>query len=289
MAKYILIASIVVMILTGGLGFVTKSKVDELQSSKESAVQETTMARADADKAKGELKKKDVQIAEVNKNLEEAKAATSAAQAEIASAKAEADKAKADIAAKDQQVATLTAQLAAAGDKPMPVQQGEDPQVAILRAENADLKKQVTEAQQVADTLKARDRESAEKLANAEREVQRYKAPIARAGINGRVVAVNPGWNFVVINVGDNKGASVNAPLVVTRGGQMIARLRITSVEPATSIADVVPGSMVRGQTVQPGDTVVFAGRVQAPVQEPASGGSAPNPPAPQTGGQTVQ
>jgi hypothetical protein len=48
--------------------------------------------------------------------------------------------------------------------------------------------------------------------------------------------------------------------MVVTRGTEMIARVRITSVEPATSIADIVPNSISRGIRVQPGDKVIFPG-----------------------------
>ncbi|MEA3188595.1 MAG: hypothetical protein QOD99_2425, partial [Chthoniobacter sp.] len=47
---------------------------------------------------------------------------------------------------------------------------------------------------------------------------------------------------------------------LVVRGDQRIAKVRITSVEPSTSVADVVPGSMSRGARVQPGDRVIFPG-----------------------------
>ena len=67
-------------------------------------------------------------------------------------------------------------------------------------------------------------------------------------------------------------------PACVPRGGQTVARLKITQVEPSSSIADVVPGTMQRGQSVQPGDMVIFAGRqnMTAPPAEEAT----PAPPA---------
>ena len=71
---------------------------------------------------------------------------------------------------------------------------------------------------------------------------------------------MNSGWNFVVLSVGDKQGVVINATLLVVRGNEPVARLRITSVEPSTSIADVLPGSVRRGVTVQPGDTVIFEG-----------------------------
>src|SRR5258708_1299577 len=107
---------------------------------------------------------------------------------------------------------------------------------------------------------------------------------VGRAGLQGRILAVNAGWNFVVLSVGDKQGVVVNAPLLVVRGNQPIAKLRITSVEPSTSIADVLPGSVPRGVTVQPGDTVIFQGRtsaLQPPDIKPGSDASgSPPPPA---------
>src|SRR5205823_5641114 len=81
------------------------------------------------------------------------------------------------------------------------------------------------------------------------------------ASLQGRILAVNSGWNFVVLNIGDKQGVAVNAPLLVVRGNAPVARLRITSVENSKSIADVVPSSVAHGVTIQPGDTVILEGR----------------------------
>ena len=48
--------------------------------------------------------------------------------------------------------------------------------------------------------------------------------------------------------------------MVVERGGSMVGRLKITSVEPSQSVADIVPNSVPAGIDVRPGDTVVFQG-----------------------------
>jgi hypothetical protein len=64
----------------------------------------------------------------------------------------------------------------------------------------------------------------------------------------------------VVLNIGDRQGLKANTPMLVVRNGQQVARVRVTSVEPATAIADVLPGTLARGDAVRPGDTVVFQG-----------------------------
>ena len=81
-------------------------------------------------------------------------------------------------------------------------------------------------------------------------------------------MAVNPGWNFAVISIGDQKGSVANAELLVKRGDTLIAKLKVTTVEPATSIADIIPDSVAKGQRVLPGDRVIFTGQ--------SVGGSAP-------------
>jgi hypothetical protein len=48
--------------------------------------------------------------------------------------------------------------------------------------------------------------------------------------------------------------------MLVLREGTLIGKIRISSVEPATAIGDIISGSLARGVQVQPGDTVIYAG-----------------------------
>jgi cell shape-determining protein MreC len=79
-----------------------------------------------------------------------------------------------------------------------------------------------------------------------------------RQGLQGRVLAVNPAWNFVVLNLGDKNGVVSNAELLVKRGSQFIGKVRVTSVERSTSIADIVANSVPQGTTISPGDDVIY-------------------------------
>ena len=79
-----------------------------------------------------------------------------------------------------------------------------------------------------------------------------------RNGLEGRVLAVNPAWNFVVLSLGDKNGIVSNAELLVKRGTQLIGKVRVTSVEPSTSIADIVANSVPQGATISPGDDVIY-------------------------------
>ena len=80
------------------------------------------------------------------------------------------------------------------------------------------------------------------------------------AGSHGTVLAVNQAYNFVVLSMGDRQGVVPNSEMLVMRHGALIGKIRISSVEPTTSIGDIITNSLARGVQVQPGDTVIYAG-----------------------------
>ena len=81
-----------------------------------------------------------------------------------------------------------------------------------------------------------------------------------RTGVRGTVLAYNQVYNFVVLNLGARHGVESNAEMLVLREGTLIGKIRISSVEPATAIGDIIPSSLARGVQVQPGDTVIYGG-----------------------------
>ncbi|MEP6820733.1 MAG: hypothetical protein ABI946_00110 [Chthoniobacterales bacterium] len=78
-------------------------------------------------------------------------------------------------------------------------------------------------------------------------------------GIRGSILAVNQAYNFVVLNLGGRQGLEANAEMLVLRRGSLIGKIRVSSVEPATAIGDIVTTSLARGVQVQPGDVVIYA------------------------------
>lgn len=86
-------------------------------------------------------------------------------------------------------------------------------------------------------------------------------------------------WGFVIVNGGNDQGVVDRAQLDVYRRGQPICKLLVTSVEPATSVGEIIPGSLAPGQTVQQGDTVVKTVRASSAATAPAGGGAAPAAP----------
>ena len=75
--------------------------------------------------------------------------------------------------------------------------------------------------------------------------------------LRGTVVVVDPKYEFVVLNVGGDKGLKENGVLLVNRNGKLVAKLKVRSVQPDRAIANVLPGwklgEVMEGDSVLPG------------------------------------
>src|SRR5439155_20938405 len=60
-------------------------------------------------------------------------------------------------------------------------------------------------------------------------------------GLKGKVIAVDPKFEFVVLNIGLDDGALARGELLVNRSGRLVAKVRILSLEPHRSVANVLP------------------------------------------------
>jgi multidrug resistance efflux pump len=77
-----------------------------------------------------------------------------------------------------------------------------------------------------------------------------------RADLKGKIVTVDPKWDFVVLNIGDNQGVLPDGELLVSRDGKLVAKVIVRTVEKDRSIANVVPGwklgELFEGDEVSP-------------------------------------
>ena len=130
-----------------------------------------------------------------------------------------------------------------------------------LQAQLEDAKKQLDAAEREKILLSDKMKVTQEKSTQLETEKKHRPAPGANnPGIRGTILAVNPAYNFVVLSLGARQGVEANSEMLVLRGGSFIGKIRISSVEPATAIGDIITSTLARGVQVQPGDTVVYAG-----------------------------
>jgi len=133
------------------------------------------------------------------------------------------------------------------------------PSVAELQAQLDDARKQLEGAEHEKTFIAERLGPTREQPRAPEVMVQR-REPSFHPSVRGTVLAVNQAYNFVVLNLGNRQGLQPNAEMLVLRETTIIGKIRISSVEPATAIGDIVGNSLARGVQVQPGDTVIYAG-----------------------------
>jgi len=200
-----------------------------------------------------------------------------AAKAEAALAQAEKEKVdlQGKLDASQQEVIALRQRAAGSNESA--------PRSATATAENAqsgDLQSQVDDLRRQLDGAEKEKALLAEKLQNAQERTsepkaapkeearkrreavsaQRESVSSHRAGVHGAVLAYNQAYNFVVLNLGARNGVEPNSEMLVLRDGTLIGKIRISSVEPATAIGDIMSNSLARGVQVQPGDSVIYAG-----------------------------
>ena len=254
MTKVFLYISALLLLASVGLSFANKSKLTEKQNLLASAQTESTTVRSDIARAKADQKKAETARSEAESKANDLQTQLTTAASESATLKGQVDTATANVQAKQQEIDTLNQRLAAA--TPPPAMTPAPEIMAALDKANH----QLAELQVIKDGLEGQLKSARDAQQTAQRSLAVREGQEAMNGLQGRVLAVDRNWNFVVLNLGGRSGVNANAQMIVRRGGSMVGRVRITSVEPAQSIADIVPNSVPAGVSVQAGDTVVFAG-----------------------------
>ena len=75
-------------------------------------------------------------------------------------------------------------------------------------------------------------------------------------GLKGKIVAVDPRYDFVVLNIGSNLGAMERGKMLINRAGKLIGKIQIVSVEPERSVANIMPA--YKNGEVMEGDEVLY-------------------------------
>jgi hypothetical protein len=259
MVKVFLGLSLVAMLATAGLSFGTKSKIGGLSGSLKTAQKDLSEKKSRLAKVEGDLKKTEDDlmsskaiVEERDKEIAKQKGEVEELAKNVAAAKAEAE-AKVKAAVEELTAKLEEAKKGPAPEAPLPVAALEE-----LKAQNEKIKAEFAELQQVNKTMEAQKKDAEEKLMPIQRQLEEYRQGYVRNGLSGKVLAYNPGWNFVVLSIGDRQGLKPSSQLIVTRGSQPIAKVKVTTVEPSSAIADIIPGSVAKGDFVQPGDVVVY-------------------------------
>ena len=259
MARILLSLSVLFLTLSAVFGVLNTNKARTLRE----VADNNSAARAQAEQSRlakeKEIQAREASVASVVAKNAETESKVAAAEADVIKSQSE----KADLQAKLQsnqnEIAELLKRLDEAGSKELMPDALPMPGAGDLQAQLEDTRRQLDNAEREKQLL-------ADKIRTAERSSSATEGPKRRAaaprnpGVRGTVLAVNQAYNFVVLNLGGRQGIEPNSEMLVLRGGTPIGKIRVSSVEPATAIGDIITNSLARGVQVQPGDIVIYAG-----------------------------
>jgi flagellar biosynthesis GTPase FlhF len=258
--KSVIGLSALLLLLAAVLGILNTHKVKTLRVN----IAKADVARDEADRRRvaqqKELKDREASVAAAASKVTERESKAAQVETELAQVQKEKSDLEAKLRANETEIASQQKRVEEAGAKPAENNPG--------AASTSELQAQLDEARQLLDSAEREKTFLSEKLRSLQdRSVQlqaetkrREKSSTGRLGLHGTVLAVNQAYNFVVLNLGGRQGVEANAEMLVLRGGTLIGKIRISSVEPSTAIGDIITSSLARGVQVQPGDTVIYAG-----------------------------
>ena len=255
MSKILLIVAAVLLLGSSALSFVNKGKLTASLEDAKGAHADALAAHQDATKTHTALTKSQNDLKDTNTQLTDTKGQLASTQSQVTDLNTKLDTATKAVADKDAQIAAANQKLQDALGKVGPGGDATD-----IAKQIDDLKRQLEEDKVVKEGLDNQLKTATAQVQQlTKRNLDRERGVLV-AGLQGRVLAVDHNWNFVVINLGDQKGVNANSTMIIQRGGSLVGKAKITSVDPTQSIADIIPNSVPAGVTVEAGDTVVFPG-----------------------------
>jgi predicted RNase H-like nuclease (RuvC/YqgF family) len=230
-----LIVAIVAALAAGVVNFtVVKGKIQALTEDRDTQKSQKEEAQQELAKTKRTLKETQDTLNQTKQQLADAENAEQKAENDLAKSQTQVQDLNDKLTKTTQQLNDTQAELAAFKATGLTAQQ-----VAGLDKEL----KQTQDALDVANDEKTVLTRTVAKLNNQLNEIliPGYVVTLP-ASLKGQVMAVDPKWQFVVLNIGEDQGAVKDGELLVSRDGKLVAKVVIRSVQRNRCIANMVPG-----------------------------------------------
>lgn len=258
MTKPLLLTCILLSLGAVVFGLLNRGTLATARLDLASAQGESTSTSAQLQTAQGELEKKKEEVTQfgsqkdqLTAELGEARGQLEKSQEELVTTRKQAEDLGSDGRAKDAKIEELETRLAE-----------EEQQAPAEIAGNAvgtdDTAARLLELETLNRQLEDQNSGLSTQVAELRRKDEGRQNSQMRQGLSGTILAVNQAWNFVVLSLGDRQGVVSNAEMLVQRNGQYLGKIRVSSVEPSTSIADILVRTVPRGLSVMPGDRVIY-------------------------------
>jgi len=245
-----LIVAIIAALAAGALNiFQVRDKINTIISQREGYHSERDQARTELSATKTKLARTEDTLKQTEQDL--------------ADTKSDRDKAVAEAAKQKQLAADVSDKLA----KVTAEKDDAENQLAAYKATGLSSEQVGKLSQTLKESRDAIDALTEEKVV-LNHSIDRLKTRLAkyedpdrvvtmRSDLKGKVVVVDPKWDFVVLNIGEDQGTRIDGELLVSRDGRLVSKVIIRSMERNRCIANIVPGWKLGD--VMEGDSVIPA------------------------------
>jgi hypothetical protein len=246
-----LIVAIIAGLAVGALNFVkVKEIIVQTRAERDSEKQQKETAQRELASTKNELQKTTTELTQTKDSLASATAAKEKAEKTAEEQNKRASELSDQLANTKQQLNDTQAELSRFTTI------GWTPEQVLV------LSKTLKRAQDDLGGAQDENRLLSRKIEKLDRQLLKYQeggappVPLP-ANLKGEIVVSDPKWNFVVLNVGEDQGVLLDGELLVNRNGQLVAKIKVTSVQKDRCIANVLPGWKI--SEVLEGDQVIPA------------------------------
>ncbi len=255
--KTLISSSILLLAVAAIFAALNVAKVRTLRSTATEAVTARKTFEQARAKKESELKAREAAIAAQQAKLAEPDGKTVASEEQLAQILNEKKQLETKLQGKESEIAALQKQIVE--KQPGSPNPGAASPVE-LQAQLDDARQQLDSAEREKNLLADKMQAVRERSSQLEDEKKRRAVVRSKVGVHGTILAVNQAYNFVVLNLGGRNGVEAHSEMLIVRDGTFIGKIRISSVEPATAIGDIITSTLARGVQVQPGDIVIYAG-----------------------------
>ncbi len=245
----LIVALIAGLAVVGLNSFTIKDRINTLQSNLTEETKQHHEFQQKFTFTKSSLDKTNAILKQTIATLEETTAARDKALADLDTQTKRADKLDADLAKTRQERDDAQADLAAykaTGFKA--------PEVVAMSKSYKAVQAQLAATEDENKVL-------GKKIKKLENDLAVYVTPnkpvFLPATLKGKVLVLDPKYNFVVLNVGEDQGLLENGQLLVKRDGNLVAKVVVTRIQKGQAIANVMPGWSL-GEILE-GDQVIPA------------------------------
>lgn len=197
----------------------TKESLTASQSAETKAKREAREATAAADKAKKELDTTKTDLANAAEKADQQEKRANDFEGRLNRTLQERNDAQAELARWKAINRSVEEILALVGENRKLIAERD-----VSAAENKVLARKITIVQSEIDLLKG----------------VTVKVPLPTS-LKGKVIAVDPKYEFVVLDIGEKDGVLRRGEMLVNRAGRLVAKVRVLTVEANRSVANVLP------------------------------------------------